>query len=105
MPSPRSTLSARRKAPVGVGVLLVVALRRDDQEARRALRRPLADPVEQLVRDDRLVRDHEHVRLALLTLARDDDVPDRQPWRGALDLLDDVPAHPAGALGCRGSRR
>ena len=59
-------LGEREAQPaVGVGVLFVVALRRDDQEARRPLRGALADAVEQLVRDDGLVRDHEHVRLAL----------------------------------------
>ena len=39
-----------------------VALRRDDQEARRRPLRPLPDPLQQRIADDGLVRDHEHVR-------------------------------------------
>ena len=61
-------MSASAEAAVGVGVLLLVALRRDEQEAGRPLRGPPANPLEQLGRDDGLVRDHEHVRLAALAL-------------------------------------
>ena len=55
------------------------------------------DAIEKLGRDDRLVGDHEHVAPALL-LTRD-DVRDPEVARGPLDVLDDVPAHPPGALG------
>ena len=104
MPSPRSSVSARRRRRSASVVLLAVALRRDDQEARRALRGARADPLEQLVGDDGLVRDHEHVRLAA-RVALDDDVLDRDAAGDPLDVPDHVPPHPAGALPRRGSRR
>ena len=105
--SPRraARLRTRAQTTVGVRVLFVVALRGDDQKARRALRGPLPDAIEQLVGDDGLVCDHEDVRLALRR-----DRPRRRraapgALRRALDLLDDVPPHPARSAPRRGSRR
>ena len=65
IPSPRSVASARLQPPLGLGMVACrrVALRRDDEEARRPRRRALADLRQQRLADHRLVRDHEHVLL------------------------------------------
>ena len=66
IPAPRSSASARAQPALGLGVarLARVALRADEQEAGRRLRRALADRAQQRLADDGLVRHHEHVRLA-----------------------------------------
>jgi len=87
--------------PVGFVVLLVVALRRDDQERGLALRSPLADAVEQLVRENGLVRNHENIG-RLVCIACDRDVRDRDTGGGPLDVLDNVAPGPPGALGAVG---
>ena len=86
------------KAAGGLGARDVARLRRDDQEARRALRGPRADVVEQLLRDHGLVRDDEDVR------ARPWRRRPATTWRTGMspaalrDVADDVAAHPARAL-------
>ena len=75
-----------------------IALRADDQEARRRALRALADPPEQRPADHRLVRDHEDVRLVALVLEVDDHVLDGDLARNLAHGLDNVPAHPARVL-------
>ena len=75
-----------------------VALRRDDQEARVAARGPLADPVEQRLAHDRLVREHEDVLGARLRRHVDHDVLDGDAARAFADAIDDVLAEPARLL-------
>ena len=77
---------------------LGLALRRDDQEARRALRRPLADLRQQRLAEHRLVGDDEDVRLAVLRRQVDDDVLERDRAGHAVHLVDRVAAQPAGLL-------
>ena len=54
----------RAEPPLGLGVLAPrgIALRAHDEEARRALVRPLADPVEERLAENGLVGDDEHIR-------------------------------------------
>jgi hypothetical protein len=75
-----------------------LALRRDDQEARRALLRPFADLVEQRCAEHRLVRDHKDVGRALLRREVDDDVLERQVAGDAAHLLDGVATQPSRLL-------
>src|SRR5205807_1863043 len=80
---------------LGMGGRRRVALRRDDQEARGRAARALADPLEQRLADDGLVRDDEDVRLAaLLALHVGDDVLNRDRAGGRADAVDDVPPQP-----------
>ncbi len=80
----------------GISRLAELALRGDDQEARRRAAGPLADGVEQLLAEDGLVRDHEHVVGAFLGGEVDHDVLDGDV-DGRADALHDVAAQPAGA--------
>ena len=98
IPSERSSESARRRRLVGLGARYVARLRRDDQEARRALRGPRANAVEQLLRDDGLVRDDEDVAARSVGVVGRDHVAHRDVAGGLRDVADDVAAHPAGAL-------
>src|SRR5207247_2922275 len=81
-----------------------VALRRDEQERRRALPGALADLLEERLADDGLVRDHEDVRRSVPPVLTQvaDDVLDGDVARRALDPLDDVAAQPAGLLALMG---
>ena len=66
-----------------------IALRADDEEARRDRRsRALADPVEQRLAEHGLVRDDEHVRAGSAADV-DDDVLDRDVAGGLPDLVDE----------------
>ena len=75
-----------------------IALRRDDQEARRASPCPLADSVEQRLPDDGLVCEHEDVLVPRLRGQVDYDVLDGDAARALADAIDDVPPEPARLL-------
>ena len=99
MPAARSSASAARsrRSASGCDPWLRVALRADQQEARRRLGGALADAVEQRLADDGLVRDHEHVLLAARRLL-DDDVLDGDVAGDRADSIEGVAAQPTRLL-------
>ena len=93
MPAPRSAASVRRRRRSASGCPAVCRslCGADDQEARRRPRRALLDLREQRLVRDRLVRDHEHVRLAALLASRSTTTCSTGMAPGdLLDPLDDV---------------
>ena len=85
--------------PLGLGMLARrrVALRRDDEEARRPRRGALADLRQQRLADHGLVRDHEDVLLVRPVAARD-EVLDRHGACGGADPVEHAAAQPARLL-------
>ena len=88
----------RAKPALRLGMLAArgIALRADDEEARRALRGARADPVEERLAEHGLVGDDEDVG-ARAAADVGDDVLDRTIAGRLADLVDEVLAEPPGA--------
>ena len=91
-PRGASTSAARsRRSASGCSAASGVALRADDQEARRALGGARADAVEQRLAEHGLVGDDEDVRRPVRARDVGDDVLDRPVARELADLVEEVP--------------